>query len=410
MIVGKSQNEQFFVTLLFVFFNYYNPLSVVLTLVVNTGLLVIFLFFNYRKRGISVGQDGFVIYISAFVLFWTLMIVFLRMGTDLYVLGKYTRVFIATVYIFMLCALINITPRTLRKVISVIFFLHLLAIIAQTAFPSMNIVMASVFGMSNSSEFFLEYKNRKMGLSSSFDTASLISVAAMVFYFINYQVFRYKYDLLLILFACFCWTMSSRTGMVLGALFFLYFVFDTFKSSGVGMKMFFLLFGCGCLYLGYQLLLPIFSHTFELELVNSTQSSVTKEYGTSGSLDHLFGSHLNLLFHLNIFDFIFGLGVDPDGTDIGYVKFIYHVGFVGSIAIFSIYIISFYKVISISRKTNNSDVYVLARFLTFYILLLFIMNYKSLEMYSRGSHELLLILFFYLNTFLGVEKYNDRKK
>ncbi|KZN29559.1 hypothetical protein [Pseudoalteromonas luteoviolacea] len=396
MIADRSQNEQLFITLLFVFFNYYNPFSVVLTLAVNTGLLVIFLFFNYRKRGISVGQEGFVIYISAFVLFWTLAIMFLRMGTDLYVLGKYTRVFIATLYIFMLCALINITPHTLRRVLSVIFFLHLLAVIAQTVFPSINIAMANVFGMSNSSEFFLEYKNRKMGLSSSFDTASLISVAAMVFYFINYQVFRNKYYLLLIVLACFCWTMSSRTGMVLGALFFVYFAASTFNTSKGWEKMLAIVLAGAVLYAGYQVLLPIFAHTFELNIATAGESQVTVEYGTRGTLDTLLGDHLAVLFNINFIEAVLGLGLDPDGTDIGYVKLIFHVGIIGTIAILLLYFRSLINAYNISKRTEDTDVYILSRFLGIYILLLFIMNYKSLEIYSRGAHEMLLIVAFAL--------------
>lgn len=152
-------------------------------------------------------------------------------------------------------------------------------------------------------------------------------------------------------------------------------------------------------------LFPIYEFLYIL-ITHTTGVSVSKnmplllEYGSTGSVDHLLGSHLYKIYDLNGLDFIFGLAFDPNGTDIGYVKLFFHVGLLGLLIITSLYLFLFVNIRSMEYKyASDSDFVILRRFFLFFIILSFVINYKSLELYSRGSFELLIIIYYVLVKF-----------
>ncbi len=128
---------------------------------------------------------------------------------------------------------------------------------------------------------------------------------------------------------------------------------------------------------------------------SAVASPVLSEYGTTGTVNHLFGSHLLMLFELNNLEYIFGKGVDPDGTDIGYVKLIFHIGVIGTLAITFLYILAFVNIKKMDAPLCTRTM-IIRKFFLIFIILTFFMNYKSLELYSRGSTELFVIIYVFL--------------
>lgn len=390
----KSQSSNTFIVFLFVFLNYYNPVSVYVALFFNI-MLACYILLLRRRRCIKL--DFFVVGMSVFILAWSLLIMLVRLEVDYYVLGKYSRVLISTGFIFVICGGLGISANQLISVLGWIFFSHVLAISAQLVFPSLNVPMASIFGLANPVDFFGEYSSRKMGLSGSFDTASQISILSMVFFFLQYHIKQKNIYLFLMLFSFIACTMSSRAGMVLGVVLFVMFIFfHLLRTKGRGAILMLSISVAGAV-VAFYLILPVLIHSFELDLIGvSPLVQTTSEYGVGGTINALTSTHLKPL-DAPFIDLLFGLGYDPDGTDIGYVKLIYHLGIVGSMLILILYLYLYVRVNSVKRGgCRDINVLILSKFFILYLFVLLVMNYKSLEVYSRGSHDLLIIIFLVL--------------
>jgi len=381
-----------FVVFSFVFINYYNPVSVYLTLLVNVVLASCILAL-ITSRIIKINIS--VVFFTSLILSWPLIIMLSRAEFDLYVLGKYLRVLISTYLIMIVCEGFRISARQLNKVLAWVFISHIFAIGLQLAWPNLNIPMGRLFGVVDPTELFNVYTSRKMGLTGGFDAASQVSVLSMIFFFIRYNIKHKKFDLILMLFSFSACALSSRTGMVLGGfLFVVLFFYGLFKEQGRGSALMVPVFFIVGAYVFY-FALPILVHTFSLDITSVRQiPGSTSEYGTTGTLNALTGSHLRPL-DIPFSDLFLGLGYDPEGTDIGYVKLIYHLGIAGTAVVFTFYLYLYIKVSEVRRSRGSGlDVKLLGVFFAFYIFVLVVMNYKSLQIYSRGAHDLLIIMYF----------------
>jgi hypothetical protein len=135
------------------------------------------------------------------------------------------------------------------------------------------------------------------------------------------------------------------------------------------------------------------------------------DYGTTGTLDALTHDHLEPL-HRPLQELILGYGVDPNTigktTDIGYVKFIYHLGVVGAFIIISLHICMLANVYVIAKYSKpHADIKLLANFLYIFMLIALVFNYKSLELYSRGTGDFIFLLFLYLTRIKQLENWRS---
>lgn len=385
--------------LLFVFSNYLNPISVYVTIGLNLIILASF----YKNRRLN--TDSFKVLGSSLILvIWTILVMFLNVQVDGYVFGKYLRVFISTFLIINICNSLSIRAKEINDAISLVFIGHLIAIGLQILFPSLDLPMAKFFQFDREAEVITAYSIRKLGLSSSYDTAALISVAGMIFFFMKYK-FSNKRIFIVFAFLFLISTVSiSRTGMVIGILlFFILYLnyYFTAKKRDILVTLTFLFGGVIVLL---KFILPIIASTTDGFLSNTsykTFNNSNRDY-TEGSVTGLTeGSHLNAIRNVDMLELFFGYGIDPNRvqnlqTDIGYIKLVYHVGIIGLIIIMLLYWFFFKKIWRINKNTIDKNTKTTASFLIWYIILIVIFNYKSLELYSRGTHDLVLILFFVL--------------
>lgn len=337
------------------------------------------------------------------ILILVLFVSVCMMDFSYYVVGKYLRVLLATILIYFICCYLEPSPEELNNVLSWIFFLHLLALVIQIYFPSSSELFAKVFGLQRSSEIFEDYRYRKMGLSSSFDTASLISLVSMIFYFFMYEVYKRKIYIFLMFLSCIALLFSSRAGMVLGGIYLLFFLLRKIYKSNFTSKLAWSLMTVFVSIMISIYIMPLLLSGigFESQLDNQGYLLIFSEYGGSGSVTQLLGDHLLPLYDLTLGGVIFGFARDPDGTDVGYIKLLYHVGFVGLLMILTIYVTNFFSVFKMKFMGGERGAIVLSSTFIFYIPLLFVMNYKSLEIYSRGAHDLFLIMVFVLLNYKG---------
>lgn len=404
---------RYVMVLLFVFVNYYNPVSVHLTLCINIMLAL----YAFSISGINIQiNERFVLVTTFVLLIWAMFIMVVRANIDMHVLGKYLRITVSSLLIMVICSQVRITVKQLIDVLSVIFIIHVMAIGFQSIFPQLDLPMANLFGFERETTIISDYTIRKMGCSSSYDTASLISISSMLFFFLQYAVRQKNIYLLFTFFSLLACTRTSRVGMVLGILFFIVlFVGHLFFSKGKKKLVPILVLLCGIATLIY-FILPIIAYSTASYFVEEQLNNdivATSDY-TSGTVGALTSTHLDAL-KVPIFDLIIGFGIDPKSvgrnTDIGYVKLIYHVGIIGLVLILLLYLYIFRKAVIIKKKSGaQSDEFTLSSFLVLYVLLIIMMNYKSLEMYSRGCHDLLLIIFFVLTNKYAADDIQGRKE
>ncbi len=381
---------------LFVFCNYYNPFSVFLTVIINLFLLIAF------AKGRNIRIDRKILIFSLFILIWSIIIMVVRENVNTYVLGKYFRTTISTFLIMVICSQLRISIKNLTNILAVVFFLHIVAVGFQCIFPQLDIPVANFFGFDRESTVISQMSIRKMGLSSSYDTASLISVSSMVFFFLWYVEKKKNIYLLISFLSLISTVRISRTGMVIGIILFVVLIIQLYFNSKGRKRLAPILFLFVGLFVLFRFILPIIAASTDTFLSNTKYNDIdisNKDY-TPGTVSGLTtGSHLNALKD-PLVDLIFGYGIDPNrvygkATDIGYIKLIYHIGIIGLFIIILLYLYILKTVVKIKTKLlKQTDQYMLSSFLIWYILLILLINYKSLEMYSRGSHDLLLIIFF----------------
>jgi hypothetical protein len=383
---------------LFVFSNYYNPFSVFLTIIINLFLLISF------SKGRNVRIDNKILIFSLLILIWAIIIMVVRTNVNTYILGKYLRSTASTFLIMVICSQMRISIKEIINTLAAVFFLHILMVGLQCLFPQLDIPVADFFGFDREATVISQMSIRKMGLSSSYDTASLISVSSMVFFFLLY-VEKKKNIYLFISFLSLISTIRiSRTGMVIGIILFVVLIIKLYFNSKGRKRLTPILFLLVGLFVFFTVILPIIAASTDSFLSNTKYNDIdisNKDY-TPGTVTGLTtGSHLNALKE-PVFDLIFGFGIDPNriygmATDIGYIKLIYHIGLIGLFLIIFLYLYIFRKTLKMKKMYYSvTDEFMLSSFLIWYILLIIVINYKSLEMYSRGSHDLLLIIFFVL--------------
>jgi hypothetical protein len=402
MVNSKFKNESIikpFVLFLFIFLNYYNPFHVFLTICFNVALLIA-LSVNSNTKTSS--QGVLLLYGSLILTIWVFFISLINSSMELYVLAKYFRVLISTFILYFIVNTYNRTPKDLNTTLFWIFSIHYLAVFFQVLDPSLSRTIGHIMGVTREN-IFETFENRVMGLAGSFDTASLISISGILFFLVRYEHTNKYIYLFLSIMGALSAMQSSRTGMVISVLvMFLYVAHRSLKLQIRDTpKILFLV--VVFILLAQKLVLPVLSYTFQIDILGTSASSANGEYGTSGTLDAMTHGHLLPLLNLNVFEFIFGVAYDPDATDNGYVKLIYHVGLVGTLLILSFYFYMLYSLIRMRHISLSRDIETIRLFLIFYIILVFCFNYKSLLLYSRGIHDLVILLFFFVTKFFRIE-------
>jgi hypothetical protein len=357
-----------------------------------------------KRNDNSLLINEFIILISIFILFWLFFIIIVRSDYSSFIIGKYIRSGLSAFIISLIVCNYKFKIEDLIKSVKVILLIHVLCIAIQSLFPILDYPMAKIFGFERESDIISSFSIRKLGCSSSYDTSGYLCVASIIFFLILYTYNNIKIDFLFSFISLIASFRTSRTGMILGILiFFIYLLFLFIKSKGT-MRIYALISISFLLTLFFYFVLPIIIGSTDL-LINFIDTDSDFNYSndySSGSLSGLTSSHLDPL-SLSFIDLLLGFGIDPNQigkvTDIGYVKIIYHIGIIGLIVILTLYGYLILKLNKIRKNyKNNFNYQILTRFLIYFIFLLLLINYKSLEIFSRGSHDFLIIIFLILLT------------
>ncbi len=387
----------------FLFCNLYNPISIYFTLLINL-LILLFLTKAYK---LNFCLNSNITICTSVIFFLSIFIMVLNFNLNTYVLGKYSRVLISSFLIGLICGNISVSLKQIIKSLSFVFLLHIVAVGVQIIYPDISLPMAIFFGFGRDVDVVNDMIFRKLGLSTSYDTAGLIAILAMGLYF-----FRYYYEgkivwLLVSLVSLISCIFISRTGMLVGTLLlFILLLYLFFTQHGSKRLVAIIGLTSGMCIVCYMVLPILAATTSFFDYTANVDVSFGNDYTTGTTSGLLGGSHLNAIRSVSPFELILGYGIDPNdvqgmASDIGYVKIIYHVGIVGLLCILWLYFYLFINTFYMNKmfRQKNINVEILSRFFMLYIMIMMVFNYKSLEIYSRGTHDLLLILFYFMCNF-----------
>lgn len=386
--------------------NLFNTFSPYLTLAINASVVAILL---TRHQLRCVIPAPVVISSVYAVLIWMLVVVAFRGEADTQIVFKYFRTTLAVSTLALIFGSRCFPASSIIKAINLAFGLHVLLVMLQIAFPDLTAITAPIFGFEREITIVEQYTMRKLGATSSYDTASLLSVVALLFFYQQFTQGKGRRYLLMAAVAFVATFMSSRTGMAMSLLLVSVLFVLALLRAKLAWKLVASTGIAALAVAAYFLIYPLLLQTLGLSELQSDDVSfafAATDYGTTGTLEALTEDHLKPLDQ-PLSDLLIGFAVDPNAigreTDIGYVKFIYHVGIVGTLVVLFVH---FYMLVATSRfvhasmrdrdRDRDHDRTSIARLLFALIAISLVFNYKSLEIHSRGTGDFIYMLFLFL--------------
>lgn len=388
---------------LLVFFNYLNPISPVVTIIVDLLILVL-----SGKRRFSFGKSSnLVIRIGFIIWLWSLFVMAINLRFDTYIFFKYLRM---PIMAFLLMGCVSSLDFKGKTIINSLYFLCLINLIAvgiELLFPSSRELISQIFRTSRE-EVGLSFNYRVLGLTGGFEICALLSILLMVVCSYKYKKDRSLFNLVVMFLSFASLAFVSRTGMIVGSAVLVLLMIEMFKSTKVYQKFFVGVFAFAAVSLAIYFVLPIVfnsSGLFDNTMESRYDVDFGRDYGI-GTATQLSagGSHMNILKEPFI-ELLFGYGINSEdittkhiNTDIGYLEYICHIGFIGLTLVLLMHLLLLKNLIKenkrLKKDAEKNDIWIINRISILYIFLLLVFNYKLMLLYSRGTFELMVILIF----------------
>lgn len=390
-----------FVLFILFFVNIYNPFSVFLT--VGFNLLVLLL---YRIKSINKKEVINLIILTFIIVIWQVLVFIINVNFSAFLLGKYFRIILSTILLGLIISNFSFSAKKVIDIISIILFLHLLAIALQILFPSIVHPMADVFNFDRDTELLDRLTIRNLGLAGSFDYAALLSVFGIHVFYLQYKNTRKIIFFILFLLAFLSCFRISRMAMIFGFLVFISHSFILLKKLSLIKKILITPILVGIFIIVFNFAFPILTGSLSFLQKTSLNKGFVidrAEYSTSDKT--LLNKHL--FFPESAYKILIGEAEKISGTDIGYIKTIFSIGVIGLLLIIMQYLYMIRRIRVIKKNETSTELKQLCNYFTFYTLMLFIVNLKALLLYSRGSHEFVLLMFFTILTLHDTINSND---
>ncbi len=390
-----------FFLLIFFFVNIYNPFSIYLTLGFNVLVLSLLLKVQINKK-----EYLNLMIFTLLIIVWQVLVFIVNINFSGFLLGKYIRIVLSTFFLGLIVPKYSFSAYKIINIISIILFLHLLAIAFQIVFPSIVNPMAGYFNFDRDNEILDRLSIRNLGLAGSFDFAALLSVFGIYVFYLQYKHTKKVLFLVLFLLAFLSCFRISRMAMILGFLVFISISFILLKKLSLFKKVLITPILVGVFIIVFNFAFPILVGSLSFLKKTSLNKGYVidrAEYSTSDKT--LLNKHL--FFPESTYKILIGEGVKISGTDIGYIKTIFSIGVIGLLFIIIQYIYMLWRISIIRKSKISSELMLLCNYFVFFTLMLFIVNLKALLLYSRGAHEFVLLMFFAILTLHNITDKND---
>lgn len=292
-----------------------------------------------------------------------------------YTLGKPLRLIVFyALFIYLTGTLAKYKTQEIAFGVLLALLLHTTCVYLQFFIPSTKEIFFTFLRFDDKIEI-IEDPLRAFGLDASFDGAGLdICILIVLIWRMFLRSRRIVFFLLggFSLLSCF---MVGRTAMLVGSVVFAMMMFSLMKKH----KRYFM-FACVIMLFGVYYVWDLFQFYMDnYDVINSYRPETVTAL-TSKRMVFLPDTFLGC---------IFGTGLTAASSDIGYIKIIHMIGFLGLFFVLYLYLATI-KLIKTFKKIDK-DVYM---FMFFFLLLLLAYNYKLLLLYSRGINDIYFLLIF----------------
>lgn len=388
-------NPLFFI---FCFLNLYSPISTNITFVFNVSLFI----YVYIKRPRLIIE-----WVFLFIPVLLLLISYIAFSNtrdtviDNSTFGIYARMLVNCISFPSIIAFFYRKNVKFFQILSLTLLLHCFAIFIQLILPQLQDLNSVLFRFERDDVDMADYSLRRLGLSGGYDQSALYAVLSCVLSTELYFRKMGKKYLSFIIISFIASLFTSRTGMLVSVLSLLFCAICNFKE--LKFKLNFSTVIVVGLIGGILLLfiLPIVLNSLGVSFGHS--SIDTDSQYSSRTVEYLFDMQLYPLLILSKNELLFGYGCGVNkssalllGSDIGYVKQIFHVGLLG---VSLMIVFSFLMAIRTFRRKKrlrydkNMKISSQLMWILFPIYLIF--NYKNHLLYNVCYFEVFLFIYYY---------------
>ena len=327
---------------------------------------------GYRK--VSKSERGLISLLMVLCIY-TILVCVANVEFNSYTLGKPLRLIVFyALFIYLSGRLSTYKVEEIAGGVLLALLMHLACVYGQFFFPSIKNIFTSFLRFDDKLEI-LEDPLRAFGLDASFDGAGLdICVLLVLLWLIFKRTKDIKYFLLagMALLGCF---MVGRTAMLVGSAVFAMMLLSLLRKNKIYFLFAAMIFGVAVFYLW-----DVFQFYMDNNDVMQSYRPETVNWLTSDRM---------LFLPDSILGSIFGTGLSPSNSDIGYIKIIHMIGFVGLLLVLYLYISTIKAIKPFKRIDKDVNTFMLI-----FLLLLLAYNYKLLLLYSRGINDVYFLLIF----------------
>lgn len=386
-----------YVFFLFCFLNLYAPVSANITFAFD---ILLFVYVNSKTDKIIIERGAYK-FVPWVLLFISIMAVYFTREpkTDYTVIGTYLRMLVNCIVFPSIIVFFLRKKVDVLQILSLVLVLHCTMVLIQLAVPSLQELNALLFRFERDVEILEFYSFRRLGLTGGFDLSALYAVLSVVLALEDYLINSRRISLFVFLISFLASLFTSRTGMVVSAIAVVTCIQINYKRMKGRVRFVSLITIVVASLAVFYFILPIVLTSFDINY-GSRLSGLEDQYDTE-TFSYLSNYHLNPLDYLNTRELFWGYGCSVSkterlwhGSDIGYIRQIYHVGLIGVALIIYFCYRCVYLTNKRCKKYRKNSKMILGRQLMWLLLIIYIVfNYKNELMYSICSFEVFLIIY-----------------
>lgn len=353
-------------------------------------LILIMLFFQSKNQLSFSKIQVFLLIIISFLFIYSFSLFLLYPSNPEFL--RFMRSFVSLITLPFIIGYKNNNKQALVIVVNVLF-LHPIAIFLSLIFPAIQQALTFLFQFESEKITTLRYS----GLTAGFDIAGYLSIAGFLICIYTYFIEEnYKWFTMALIFYISVF-LTSRTSVVVLLVLSLYLFFKFSLKTKLTIKYItFLLFIVSTLSIFFYIyVLPNLISTVDIALFENLAEMGNEEavltYAKTDPYQMIIGF---IILPDSYFGLFFGENYTPL-SDSGYIQTINTIGFLG--LIISVYF--YFKIYSFKFIKSNKDKLIqsLSQGLKLIILITLILCIKNQYMFTRGTFELVILVFVILN-------------
>lgn len=369
--------------------------------VVDLSLLggIVGLFVMMFLKKVIVGREYvLVIMLVAAVAFYSILVVSVNNMEDIQPILRIFRALASTTLLGLVFYNLStngvLSPIKIINVLIAVLLVNAVVVVVSIIMPDIKAYLAELYGFDKR---FVDL--RSFGLTAGYDTAGYLCVIGAILSFIGaYYRAAVRYSLIGLVFVA-ATVFTSRSSMLLAIILMAGVCAVYILNGRWSLKVISLGYIAVGVSVAIYYVAPLILLTFELGILQESNIDYTSNYAETD-----LSSWYEAMWALpeDPVSVLFGTGKNVETSDVGYVKLIYMIGVVGLLLVNLIYVYMFYVVKVLNHLAKSGTIQmdiggrILAHSLMAIIFLMFIVNIKNLYFLTRGYHELIVIMFFFV--------------